>query len=247
MTTTELIERYKIQDGHRRGGPKGSLFVPEIKKLSTGQVAEIKANKAAIAAEFERREAEREQREAEARQKAIEDQRPLRKLAVVRSGSYLLDLELCYVVPLSDDEKAQYAEWVKQANPHKTALDREPVDLKAINKSATVQFLTARKRDGILCYGESALWLVTEEQAAELRREVAERNAAATKAEQERQTAVAKGRSDAIEKAKRTGEPVVIETWMEECSDPHEECSTDVVNRVATPDGRIEVHRAHTW
>lgn len=50
-----------------------------------------------------------------------------------------------------------------------------------------------------------------------------------------------------FEEAKRAGKAVEISHWMEDCNNPHEECSTDVVTEWAMPDGGTKVTRQHTW
>lgn len=51
----------------------------------------------------------------------------------------------------------------------------------------------------------------------------------------------------AIEKAKETGEPVIIRKWTDECDDPREDCSMDIVCEMAYPDGQVRITRSHTW
>lgn len=50
-----------------------------------------------------------------------------------------------------------------------------------------------------------------------------------------------------FEEAKKTGKPVEINRWTEECSDPEEECDLDIVVEYALPDGRTEIKKFHTW
>ena len=50
----------------------------------------------------------------------------------------------------------------------------------------------------------------------------------------------------AIDQARTSGQRVEIERWMDECDDPREECSLDVVTRWAQPDGTVTVTRQHT-
>ena len=67
------------------------------------------------------------------------------------------------------------------------------------------------------------------------------------KAEQEKEEAE-KARIAAIfETAKETGKKQVLKSWMEECNDPKEECSTDSVTLWAMPDGSKKTTRTHTW
>lgn len=50
-----------------------------------------------------------------------------------------------------------------------------------------------------------------------------------------------------FDEAKATGKNVKIRTYMAECNDPKESCSTDVVTEYAMPDGRVKKERMHTW
>lgn len=50
-----------------------------------------------------------------------------------------------------------------------------------------------------------------------------------------------------FEKAKQTGEKQIIETYSVECSDPDEECDTDIVTIYAMPDGTTKTTQNHTW
>ncbi len=50
-----------------------------------------------------------------------------------------------------------------------------------------------------------------------------------------------------IEKAKKTGKKQTINSWMEPCNDPHEECNLDVVTKQIDGNGKIEIGRQHTF
>ncbi len=50
-----------------------------------------------------------------------------------------------------------------------------------------------------------------------------------------------------FETAKTTGAKQVLDTYMAECHDRHEECSQDVVTVYAMPDGTTATERQHTW
>ena len=65
--------------------------------------------------------------------------------------------------------------------------------------------------------------------------------------ERERKMLEAKTRRDKFSEAKRTGKPVVIKQWSEECNDPNEECDIDNVYVYAMPDGSTKKERHHTW
>ena len=50
-----------------------------------------------------------------------------------------------------------------------------------------------------------------------------------------------------FESAKATGGKVLISTWVTDCNDPQEECSTDIIHKWAMPDGTTKITRQHTW
>ena len=68
-------------------------------------------------------------------------------------------------------------------------------------------------------------------------REAAEAQKAA--ADQERQAK--------FDEARETGKPVLLQKWTEPCNDPREECSLDIVQQYAMPDGSVKTERNHTW
>lgn len=47
--------------------------------------------------------------------------------------------------------------------------------------------------------------------------------------------------------AKKTGQPVLLESWSEDCNDPRESCNLDNVCVYAMPDGTKKQERTHTW
>jgi len=75
-----------------------------------------------------------------------------------------------------------------------------------------------------------------EEKAAEIERQKAEKQA---KIEAERQAK--------FEEAARTGQPVELSRWTDDCNDPREECDLDIVIEYAMPDGTTTIKRYHAW
>lgn len=70
--------------------------------------------------------------------------------------------------------------------------------------------------------------------------------------------AIAKAKSDrenarnekdraAFEEAKRTGNPVAIRQWSEECDGSTDECDIDNITIYAMPDGTTKKTRSHSW
>jgi hypothetical protein len=51
----------------------------------------------------------------------------------------------------------------------------------------------------------------------------------------------------AFQRARDTGEPQVLDTYMAECDDPEEQCSLDHVTLLAMPNGKRKEERLHTW
>jgi len=75
-------------------------------------------------------------------------------------------------------------------------------------------------------------------------KEVADPQIKAKKEKEEAQKRILQAKFD---EAKKTGKPVEINRWTEECSDPEEECDLDIVVEYAMPDGSVERLRHHTW
>ena len=50
-----------------------------------------------------------------------------------------------------------------------------------------------------------------------------------------------------FEVAKKTGIKQKIQSWSEDCNDPNEDCSLDIITVYAMPDGTKKVERNHTW
>jgi len=48
-------------------------------------------------------------------------------------------------------------------------------------------------------------------------------------------------------KARETGERQLLNSYMEECNDPNEECDIDIICEYITPDGKIVTEKHHTW
>ena len=54
-------------------------------------------------------------------------------------------------------------------------------------------------------------------------------------------------RREKLAEAARTGHPVEVRRWYDECNEPQEECSLDTVIEWALPDGTTKIERRHTW
>lgn len=54
-------------------------------------------------------------------------------------------------------------------------------------------------------------------------------------------------RADAFDEARRTGQPVVLKRWSEECDGSEQECDIDNITLYALPDGKTKKVRSHSW
>lgn len=54
-------------------------------------------------------------------------------------------------------------------------------------------------------------------------------------------------REQIFAEAARTGKPVVLDHYTDECNDRREECDLDNVTVYAMPDGSTKTERSHTW
>jgi hypothetical protein len=50
-----------------------------------------------------------------------------------------------------------------------------------------------------------------------------------------------------FDEAARTGHKALLDQYTDDCNDPKEECSLDIVTVYAMPDGSTQTHRSHTW
>lgn len=80
----------------------------------------------------------------------------------------------------------------------------------------------------------------TYEQAVEYTRPAREKEAAKAAAKEA-------ARQAKFDEARETGKPVELARYSDSCNDPREECSIDIVNVYAMPDGTTKTERHHTW
>lgn len=90
-------------------------------------------------------------------------------------------------------------------------------------------------------YGQK--WLIPEEIAQQIIEAIEkhEREKTEKAAEKEAQTQAI------FEKAKQTETPQELVQYCDDCGDPNEECSIDIVTIYAMPDGTRKEQRSHTW
>lgn len=234
MTPREAITRFKLQYADNNGVPGFRI----AKGLATPEeIADLVAIKPAIMAEFDLmlNEKEKERAEAEAQYRASHTY--MRVLLIMQDEYLNLRISACDVItgegrvfvpqygnssvslPHYTSHMNEIREWQK-SHPCGDAMAYEisPEDEKILVREQEVAMAEAAK---------TASLLATEAEA-----------------EQARQDAIA---NEAFNKARATGKPIVLNSWTEDCDDPREECSTDVVTLYAMPDGTRKTKRQHTW
>ncbi len=247
-----LIKKFKIELATKNG--QEGLLVRG--KPSAAEVAELKALKPEIMAELKRRAAERKAEIEVARAEAAArlEQKKREYLATA-------DLRRCLIY--RQDEFLNVT-WSIETLAYSAEQDRYFRAEYGLSNYVALEHVTATmekisQRGDSKFYGlECVAWEITDEEEAALlaeqvtAKEKAEKEAAEAAekkaAEEAAQKAAAEAERQAkFDKARKTGRPVLLEKWTEPCSDPHEECSLDIVQQYAMPDGSVKVERNHTW
>ena len=240
-----LIKRFKIELAYKNG--QEGLAVRG--KPSAAEVAELKELKSEIMAELKRRAAERE---AEAAARLEQKKR-----------EYLATADLHRCLVCRQDEMLNVT-WSIETLAYSAEQDRyfsaeyglaNYVALEHV--TATMEKISQRKDSKF--YGlECVAWEITDEEEAALlaeqapAKEKAEKEAAEAAEKKAAEEAAQKAAADQkrqakFERARETGEPVLLQKWSEPCNDPREECSLDICCQYAMPDGSVKVERNHTW
>jgi len=243
MTNQEIIKKYSFKITTKNG-----IEGLQLQKAPTAADRNyIIANKLDIISEIKKAEADIEAEIINGRNATIEEQKDIKVLALIDSGSYLIDCAIVYVIPFSEEEKEGYREWAIEKGLFNYAEDNEKIEISKFNKLNLVKAIRERKVDGTLGHGESNIRFITE---LEKKNILAEIKALEEKKETETKIATEK-RAEKInvifEKAKTTGKKQEIERFTEECNDPDEECNVDICVKYALPNGKIDVTRNHTW
>ena len=231
----------------------GQQALRTFKKVTPQEAAYIKANKQEIIDEILRQKAEREATEAKReRQREEERQRLIdsgeAKLALVYYGSYLLNAQIAYVVKMNEEEKSGYADWCRDYMHKMVRNVYEGADEgKSIRKAVDALKLEFGESDGILPGIESSIYYITNEQYNQIKNWIDQEESRIKSLAKEKAKREEERRQAIFAKAKETGKKQVLNEWAEDCSDPREECNTDIITVWAMPDGSTKTIRTHTW
>jgi hypothetical protein len=188
-------------------------------KPSAAEVAELKELKSEIMAELKRRAAER--RAAEKAKKAAEEAARQEEIRAMKAG------ELKITLHYHDGEYLSGYEVFGAAADLLEELGlAEYVDGWGYHVAdAAVKALGKE-----FTYSQAVEYTRPAREAAEAQKAAADQK-----------------RKAKFERARETGRPVLLAQWTEPCSDPREECSLDIVQQYAMPDGSVKTERNHTW
>lgn len=188
-------------------------------KPSAAEVAELKELKSEIMAELKRRAAER--RAAEKAKKAAEEAARQEEIRAMKAG------ELKITLHYHDGEYLSGYEVFGAAADLLEELGlAEYVDGWGYHVAdAAVKTLGKE-----FTYSQAVEYTRPAREAAEAQKAAADQK-----------------RKAKFERARETGRPVLLKRWTEPCSDPREECSLDIVQQYAMPDGSVKTERNHTW
>jgi hypothetical protein len=177
----------------------------------------------------------------------------MQKALIVEHGGF--DCELAYVTrPTAEEiDNGGWSDWFKSlihyvcddTPRHKVESYNHNIYLNSIKSAQEV--IKGSKSAGACPGTNNSIYYLTDEQWDAI---LSEYNALL----QSKLDKIAKTEDEETEKkdkafaeAARTGEPVVINSWMEDCDGSVEECSTDMVTLCAMPDGTTKTSRSHSF
>lgn len=220
MTVNELIEKYNLRIGYRKG-EKGILV--ESKRIGPKEAEMIRTLKPEILKELDRREEEKESaRKAELEAKAAET-----KARIEDIKNNKIKIKLSY----HDGEYLSgYSVYGEEAGV-----------LKELDLASYVSGWGNYVKDEVVkALGEEFYYsdllayvkpMIEAKETKKLEKEGKEKKRVA----------------EIFTKAKETGEKQVLSQTYGPCNDPDEECNLDSITTWAMPDGTTKVTRSHTW
>ena len=166
--------------------------------------------------------------------------------ALVLSGSYYTDCEICSVRKATSEEKEEYADWV-QPLLHIQTDEIKEIEIKHKNVLVIENIRQNREADGKFGHEESQIFYISDEEAAEIIKQNNDVDKKAAEKETVKEITKTVEITAKIAEAKETGKPVMIDKYSTACHDLKEECSTDIVTVYAMPDGSEKTEVNHTW
>lgn len=106
---------------------------------------------------------------------------------------------------------------------------------------------TQDSRESYSCGYETHLYEVSENEITELTQAVVDAEKKEVEKKEEKKRKKEEKEKAVFDEAKKTGKPVVLFSYTDDCDDPREECSCDQVVIYANPDGTKTTKRWHTY
>ncbi len=155
-------------------------------------------------------------------------------MVLVKSGSYFIDTHIHERVCLIQDQ-SKFSEWARGRMVMSVGNDRK-INAK---KSKTVQAIIKSESSGMkFAYGESRMWIITEEQNQTIKDEIRAENKRLDMIEDQAKKAKQATIDEAQAQAKKTGAPVILNTWTtDRCYNGGHDCSFDHATKYINPDG----------
>ena len=229
MTIQEIIKKYHPQVTVRNGETAIQIF----RKPTAKDVSYIKGHKQEIIDELERQEAEREAKWAAQKAEQEAAEKPL--IDAMNEEADRLRTQL--------PEGHTFVE-VKEIGCADPIIEYY-VDGKKVNRNDVnvIGWATATRPGAMAPFKSVCIASISLEKLEEIKAKIEntemERQAEKEKAKVERQAK--------FDEAKEAGKPVELNRYMDDCNNPREECSTDIVTVWAMPDGTTKTTRQHTW
>lgn len=239
MTPREAIEKYRLYLDETMSGEK---WVRAYEKVDEeGREALRQFRKDDIVAELQAmaEEAKREAAADAARKEAeyLAEHKTIRVLMATTDEYFRTEYALVSVVEAEDGQV-----WPAKYGHKTTPLGFATPTAEAVTEKP---FRKSGWRVAYEVTPEEEAAIMREQESAEAGHAAAEE---ATGKEAAGKTAAEEARVEAaFAEARETGKPVELDRWEEECNDPREECSLDLVTLWAMPDGTKQVKRQHTW
>ena len=236
VTTDEMIQKYHIA---LYSEDKLNVRRPPTGKTATAEIEVLKAAKPEILAVLQERQAVKNAEYAAAREaaKAEKDlaERPLIE-AMEQKAASLRTLIPEGHVEVTVTETGNFDGYpTLEYTVGETWLNFQDV---------TVHGWASAIRPGAMnSFKDVCVASINREKLAEI---VADREVKAVEKTETENTAK-KELAAKYDEAKSTGKPVEIRRFMDDCDDPNEECSTDIVTLYAMPNGGTKSERQHTW
>jgi hypothetical protein len=239
MTKLEKIEKLVkvgmmslVDDGQNIRVAKGNA-------LKSSDIEFIKKNKPAFL-EYLNKKAEEKKAEFLARRQARKDyeEKAEKMRVLVAFGGYLLNNEITTVVLIED--QSQFSDWLKGKAVMGLIDDPDPIAIDKKKSPTALKIMETPASGYQYGHGESAMWLISENDEAAILAEMKEFDEIKTNEKACNEKKDAEKFNEALTIAKKTGKKQALDVWVtDHCHNGSVECSFDQATSWVGPDGKI--------